>query len=264
MSFALTWMADALLQAGLKVAPVAGWEQRGRRDMGAVLGVLCHHTAGPRSGNMPSLATLIEGRPGLQGPLAQLGLGRDGTFYLVAAGLCNHAGSGVSQGITAGNTHLIGIEAENTGLAGDPWPEVQIKAYQHGAAALLRHIGRGSAFCIGHKEWAPGRKSDPSFDVGPFRAAVEGILSGGIAPLAPIPFQEQAAASGQATPRPTLRRGMVNEFVKPVQRQCGLPDDGWFGALTEAAVRQVQRDGQLVDDGIVGPKTWLLLDALTP
>ena len=146
MSYSLTWLPDILLQAGLKVAKVAGWENRGRREMGEVQGVLCHHTAGPKAGNMPTLNLLIEGRPDLAGPLAQLGLGRDGTFYVVAAGLCNHAGDGAYRGIVAGNTHLIGIEAENTGLAGDSWPQVQLQAYQHAGAAILRHIGRGVGF----------------------------------------------------------------------------------------------------------------------
>src|SRR5580700_4344959 len=51
------------------------------------------------------------------GPLAQLGLGRDGTFYVVAAGRCNQAGQGSWQGVTTGNSSFIGIEAENTGLS---------------------------------------------------------------------------------------------------------------------------------------------------
>src|SRR5262245_36671178 len=88
--FSLTWLPGVLKAAGLKVAVVDGWESRGRDEMGQVVGVICHHTAGPRLGNMPSLRTLIEGRPDLPGPLAQLGLGRDGTYYVVAAGRCNH------------------------------------------------------------------------------------------------------------------------------------------------------------------------------
>lgn len=32
--------------------------------------------------------------------------------------------------------------------------------------------------------------------------------------------------------------------------------DSWYGAETEDAVKAFQRDHQLVDDGIVGPKTW--------
>lgn len=157
---------------------------------------------------MPTLNLLIEGRPDLAGPLAQLGLGRDGTFYVVAAGLCNHAGDGAYRGIVAGNTHLIGIEAENTGLAGDSWPQVQLQAYQHAGAAILRHIGRGSDFCVGHKEWAPQRKNDPSLDMVAFRAGVGAILSGRTPVPTPIPVAEPVAAAGQPLARPTVRRAV--------------------------------------------------------
>src|ERR1700757_27556 len=133
MAFSLTWLPEVLLEAGLKVAKVANWEFRGLGDMGEIFGVICHHTAGPASLNMPSLNTLINGRPDLRGPLAQLGLGRDGTFYLIAAGRCNHAGVGSWNGVAAGNSHFIGIETENPGLANDlPWPDVQMDAYRHG------------------------------------------------------------------------------------------------------------------------------------
>src|SRR4051812_24093850 len=74
MTFSLVWLPDVLESAGLKIAPVDGWETRGRGDVGTSLGVLCHHTCGPTAGNMPSLFTLINGRSDLPGPLAQLGL----------------------------------------------------------------------------------------------------------------------------------------------------------------------------------------------
>jgi peptidoglycan hydrolase-like protein with peptidoglycan-binding domain len=60
---------------------------------------------------MPSLRVLIEGRSNLPGPLAQLGLGRDGTCYVIAAGRCNHAGAGLWQGVSTGNSSFIGTEA---------------------------------------------------------------------------------------------------------------------------------------------------------
>ncbi len=95
MPFSLVWLPHVLKSAGLKVALVPGWETRGRAEMGEVLGVICHHTGGERHGNMPTLQLLIDGRSDLSGPLAQLGLGRDGTFYVIAAGRCNHAGAGI-------------------------------------------------------------------------------------------------------------------------------------------------------------------------
>src|SRR5438105_14824380 len=110
MAHSLTWLPDILKAAGLKVALVEGWEDRGRGDVGQIVGVICHHTAGPKSGNMPSLRTLIDGRSDLPGPLAQLGLGRDGTYFVIAAGRCNHAGKGSWQNVITGTTNVIGIE----------------------------------------------------------------------------------------------------------------------------------------------------------
>jgi peptidoglycan hydrolase-like protein with peptidoglycan-binding domain len=260
MSYSLTWLPEALRNAGLKVALVPGWETRGRAEMGTVLGVLCHTTVGPRSGNMPSLNTLIEGRSDLPGPLAQLGLGRDGTYYVIAAGRCNHAGAGGWQGISTGNSNFIGIEAENTGRGDDPWPDVQLDAYRRGAAALLKRVGCSAQACAGHKEYAlpKGRKSDPDFDMAVFRQSVAALING----VAPVPSLIPANEPGVAAGRPTLRRGATGQLVGEVQRKVGAVEDGHFGGRTEAALRDFQRLHALVPDGIVGPKTWLALDAV--
>jgi len=259
MPFSLTWLQDVLINAGLKVAPVDGWQFRGVSEIGDIFGVICHHTAGPRQQNMPSLHTVINGRPDLSGPLAQLGLGRDGTFYLIAAGKCNHAGPGIWNGVTAGNSHFIGIEAENTGLSDDqPWPDVQLDAYQRGVAAILGHVGRGPEWCAGHKEFAlpQGRKQDPTLDMAQFRLAISGILAGTAPAPVPIPSVEPASANA----RPTLRRPATGDLVKTVQTRLNLTADGSFGPMTEAAVRAFQRGLGLVPDGIVGPRTWQALD----
>ncbi len=261
MALSLLWLPDVLLNAGLKVAPVDGWESRGRGDVGRTLGVLCHHTAGPREGNMPSLDTLIHGRPDLNGPLAQLGLGRDGTWYVIAAGRCEHAGEGAWRGVSTGNTNFIGIEAENTGLPGDaPWPPVQIEAWQHGVAAILRHVGVSADWCAGHKEYAPQRKIDPSFDMDEFRRSVTAILSGGIPAPPSIPTQEPPTQPGGPPGRATLRRGAQGPLVATVQKILNLIPDGAFGPKTEAALRIFQRAHRLTPDGIVGPNTWAALD----
>lgn len=258
MAFALTWLPDVLKAAGLKVEVQPGWETRGIADMGKVRGIMCHHTAGAATGNMPTLNLLINGRPDLRGPLSQLGLGRDGTYYVIAAGKAQHAGRGSWQGVTTGNTSFIGIEAENRGIPADPWPEVQMDAYRRGVAAMLDKIGAGAIMCCGHKEYAlpVGRKSDPSFDMADFRAKVGALLTG----VEPAPSPDITGDS----PRPILRRGAKGALVKTLQAKLGLPQDGIFGPDTETKVRAFQQAQGLGADGVVGPKSWAALDAAFP
>lgn len=200
MAFSLTWLPQVLRGAGLKVAEQPGWLDRGHGDINpaGIKGVICHHTVGPATGNMPSLGGLTRGvtqKSGkfLKGPLAQLGLGRDGTFYVIAAGLSHHAGEGVWRGFS-GNRRFIGIEAENSGAVGDDWPDVQMDAYQRGVAALLRRIGADPIMCCGHKEYAPTRKPvDPRFDMNAFRARVGAILAGTAATMPLIPAADGLA-----------------------------------------------------------------------
>jgi hypothetical protein len=158
-----------LKAAGLPVIEEPGWQTCGHGDVGTIKGVICHHTAGSPKGNAPSIGIVTNGRPDLSGPLAQLVLGRDGTFHVIAAGKCSHAGAGVWQGVHNGNSEMIGIEAENTGLPNDnPWPAVQMESYAKGVAAILKHINAKPIMCVGHLEWAipVGRKPDPAFSVG--------------------------------------------------------------------------------------------------
>jgi len=255
MVFSLTWLPEVLEDAGLKVAEQPGWRTRGRGEMGTVKGVMCHHTAGSAQGIMPSLGVITNGRSDLPGPLAQLGLGRDGTFFIVAAGRCNHAGRGMWQGLSTGNSNFIGIEAENTGGANDPWPPVQLDAYRRGVAAILKKIGANPIMCCGHKEYAlpHGRKDDPSFDMVEFRNQVASILAGTAPEAIIIPNVD-------ADGRPTLRRGARGDLVRQIQSDLKVTVDGIFGPGTEATLRQFQRDHGLTPDGIVGPRTWASLD----
>lgn len=268
MAFSLTWLPEILRNAGLKVAEYPGWASRGRGDFGRPEGVMCHHTATTKAGNMPSLGTLVQGRSDLSGPLCHLGLARDGTYYVIAAGRANHAGVGEWKAIRDGNGRFIGIEAEHSGRPDEPWSAVQRDAYVRGAAALLRQIGCGADRCCGHGEYAlpRGRKNDPRLGpqsdprqaMGKFRNNIQEIFDRTYDARPLIPNVDE-------NERATLRRGDRNEWVKDLQARLGMRSDGIFGATTEAKVRQFQRehapatDDDLVPDGIVGPKTWKAL-----
>ena len=178
--YRLTWMREVLTAAGLKVQAVDGWEQRGHGDVLPTKGIICHHTCGPRTGDIQDLHVLVEGRSDLPGPIANLGLARSGVYWCVAAGRAYHAGVGSWQGIETGNMSFIGIEAENVGDHTDPWPDVQMDAYKRGCAAILKHVGAQPIMCAGHKEFAlpHGRKDDPDFDMVAFRADVAKLMGG--------------------------------------------------------------------------------------
>lgn len=70
-------------------------------------------------------------------------------------------------------------------------------------------------------------------------------------------------------PMPTLRLKSggkaapdLVQAVRQLQRMLKMEDDhrtGYFGPITDAAVREFQRANGLTVDGIVGPKTWTLL-----
>lgn len=170
----LTELATVLKAAGLPVVETPGWRGRGHGPMTSVEGVTCHHTASGRgTGTTLGLSTVRDGRPGLEGPLAHLYLNRAGVFYVVAAGLCYHAG--VSQHRDQENAHRIGIEALAAGDGWDQdWPPAQMRAYALGCRALADHYEFPVANVMGHKETCSprGRKVDPTFDMAQFRRMV--------------------------------------------------------------------------------------------
>lgn len=176
----LTALADVARRTEYPVTEVDGWQGRGHGEMTGVAGVTIHHTAnGGARGNAPSLNTVTHGRPGLSGPLAQYVVGMDGTIYVVAAGLCYHAG--MSIGLKFENMWRIGIEAEAVGIPGYPgdWPAVQMRSLIALTAELVKHYDLNVSDVLGHKETCrpPGRKTDPSFDMAAFRRVIADHLT---------------------------------------------------------------------------------------
>ena len=162
-----TGIATRLRAAGLDVREVKGWKTRGRDFAGASpafhpIGGVNHHTAGqPSKANpTPSLGIIIHGRSDLAGPLANFYLGFDRKFYVIAAGVANHAGlpdGGSIKGMT-GNSTAYGLEIEHNGISLLPKDMVDLAA--RGWAAVLRGTGIAPTQVVQHREWAPSRKND--------------------------------------------------------------------------------------------------------
>ena len=255
MAYALAARLErAVKNAGVKYKKVSGWASRGHGTMGSIQSIICHHTAGPASGNAPSLNVVAYGRPGLSGPLSQLFLARDGTVYLVAAGVSYHAGRVVSNKYT--NSHAIGIEAEATGTSS--WPAHQVNEYAKLCKALIKEFGLSTSRVVGHKEAAPRRKIDPNFSMSDFRAKVGGakggVSSGG------------GASGGSSRTYKTVAYGKTlgkydkGDPVKDwqdflVSQGHKLKVDSYFGNDTVKATKSYQKKAGVDADGMAGPDT---------
>lgn len=254
-----TGLARVAKRTGYPVVEVKGWKKRGYGQMVKAESVMCHHTAGPASGNYPSLNVVTNGRPGIAGPLTNYGIGRDGTIYVVAAGRANHAGR-VSKTMWS-NTRSIGIEAENTGV-GEPWSDAQLDAYVRLCAELCKEfkwpVTRDRV--VGHKEAAVprGRKIDPNFStpslsMNQFRAYVKAgsYKRGKPKPSKPKPVGKNLRTDAWLKSRlPKITTGTsknsVGHLVGLYQRQQRSPyklvQDQHWGPVTDQHFRWV---GQL-------------------
>src|SRR5699024_5657651 len=192
-----TGLARVAKRTGYPVVEVKGWKKRGYGQMVKAESVMCHHTAGPRTGNYPSLNVVTHGRPGIAGPLCNYGIGRDGTIYVVAAGRANHAGRAAKT--MWSNTRSIGIEAENTST-GKTWSPAQLDAYVRLCAELCKEfmwpVTPDSV--VGHKETAvpSGRNieqkyASPSLSMNQCRAYTKTGSYKGNKPSAGIAFKSK-------------------------------------------------------------------------
>lgn len=178
---------------GVEVLEVTGCYSRGLTWTRTPGGIVDHHDASSRkAGEWGALGIIRDGRTGIPGPLSQFQIARclDGRPRLaaVAAGRANHAGVGGPMGAiptNSGNSWLYGAECANDGL-GEPYTA----AAHHAHDALFRVVADVCGFpvarIVGHKEWAPGRKSDPVYSMSWRRARVADLRPAAPAP-APAP-----------------------------------------------------------------------------
>ena len=90
-------------------------------------------------------------------------IGRDGKVVQMVNDLyrAHHAGLGRWGNDTDLNSSSIGIELDNNGIS-DPWPEAQINALVQLLSYLKETYKIPQANFIGHMDYAPTRKNDPS------------------------------------------------------------------------------------------------------
>lgn len=275
-----TWLADVVRPAVDKFVEYPGWRNRGHGDFKDIRGVMLHHTGGPANA-----ASIANGRPDLDGPLANIHIDRDGVVTIVAVGVCWHAGVGSWPWLPTnmGNWHLIGIEAEwpygepgiNERNAGTvPWRRPQIIAIRNTIAALLGRMQFGADRLLGHKDYAgPAQgKWDPgNMSMAWMRGEVQKDLAGFVFPGEDGPRPVVVPTPPPTIPLPPapspdyagvlLYRGMTGPAVAKLQNTLRrwyskLAVDGDYGPATEAAVRDFQRlRPPLAADGIVGPAT---------
>ncbi len=205
------WLEEVLRPAlGDRLKTLDGWESDGvGGTMGNIWGVIWHHT-----GNAAETAQSIsQGRPDLQGPLAQIHIAPDGIVTIVAVGPCNHAGAGSWPGLPTdgANAYTIGIECawpRNTALTEETasqerWPDAQIISMRDVGAALTKCLGVPVSHNISHREWArfgpAGQRQykwDPgNLDMDWFRGEIQKDIDGAFdgpsipQPPEPQPFQ---------------------------------------------------------------------------
>ena len=245
----IDWAAPVLTEANLTVVEEEGWTTRGRDFSANPLGVILHHDASP-AGRVPEHpSVVVNGRSDLAGPLSQWYLNRNGVWHVVASGKANHAGPGYFNGIHSGSSRLLGIEAANDGT-GEAWPEEQVISYVKGVAAILKKLSAPSLMAFGHKEWAPRRKIDPSFDVDDFRARVRADMNEWSPRFPGVTLRRAAACRGTATR--WVRRQLARHGTE------ATPGDT-FDADTERAVQRFRKQRGMKEEGIVDEATWLAL-----
>ena len=116
-----------------------------------------------------------------------------------------------------------------------------------------------------------GRGQDPvgldgSFGRNTAAATTAFQTAAGLSPTGVADRYTWARAFGEDRPAHTvLRRGSAGAEVRYLQRKLTmagqtLETDGAFGKLTEQAVKLWQQAQGLEADGVVGPKTWAMLD----
>lgn len=185
MALPLVWMADELRAAGLAPVELTGWKTRSDvRNVYsselAPIGLINHHTAGASIlYNYPEPPYWTDTR---LAPVCNITIRPDGTLSVLSAGIAYDSGKGSRKvydavrndrplpplaGLTSdmnGTLHFIDIEVQHLGN-GSPIDPRQHKTLIKTNAVICKHYGwNPMTRLIGHREWAPDRKTDPRWN----------------------------------------------------------------------------------------------------
>ncbi|MEU9033745.1 N-acetylmuramoyl-L-alanine amidase [Streptomyces sp. NPDC048352] len=261
----------ALLEEGLDVVQVSGWETHNRNSRGPwgpVHAVMIHHTV--TRGTASTVRIVRDGYSGLPGPLCHGMIAKSGQVHLIGYGRTNHAGLGDPDVLRAliaeaplpvddeatvdGNRHMYGFECENAGDGTDPWPDVQLLAIERASAALCRAHGWGARSVLGHLEWQPGKPDPRGFTMPSMRDRIAARL-GHPLPTTPLPTPSRPVvslsrlvAAARSNPRMigtpvtyagviTVEAALVNEGLLSKKFQ-----DGHYGTTTVTAMSEWQEE----------------------
>lgn len=170
----LTWLADELRAAGLRVVEYDGWPSRARSSGGydaAPLGVSWHHTASSTGARAKAdcdyMVRSSDARPTCNVYIPR-NVDVDGDVWLLAAGATNTSGKGGPLKLSRGtvgtdkaNTTTVGMEIGNNGV-GEPYSRGTIDAAFTVSNVINRRLGNTPADLFTHNLYAPTRKIDPA------------------------------------------------------------------------------------------------------
>ena len=158
----------------MKWVPSANFSSRGGADIDSII---LHHTASNNTAG--DLATLTKKGTDVS---AHYLIGQDGTIYhLVDDKMAAwHAGVSTLHGDTSPsvNARSLGIEITNDGSGKTPFTEAQYKALEKLVPYLARRYRVPKENILGHRDVAPGRKTDPAdnFDWARIRRAIDAAV----------------------------------------------------------------------------------------
>lgn len=290
----LTWLADELRAAGLKVVEYGGWQTRARSsggyDSGKPLCCMWHHTA---SNTSPQNDADYMCKNSGDRPIANILVARDGEVWVLAAGATNTNGKGNSLPFSRGsvpsnnmNTHALGMEIANSGT-GEEYPQAQIDSAFIVSNVVNRKMGNQPSDVATHQRYAPDRKIDPARG----GATVQGtfhpseVNSSGSWNVTDLINECGTRASGrppgpQPEPEPepetwydhlmaslpTLYQGDRGGGVRVMQHLIACAGymnegnvsnyDGVFGSGTASALNRFKQDAGGQPDGVCDAWTW--------